>query len=216
MSISRKLREWVSRRARDERWAQTSHAFDTTVKLDGVSVAVGKCSYGVGNIMLAHHAGAPALTIGRFCSIAGNVRIFTGAYHRTDWLTTYPFGSQHPELFGHQLPDGFPHSNGGVAIGNDVWIGNSATIMSGVTVSDGAVIAANAHVICDVAPYEIVGGNPARHLKFRFAPEIVAELLRLRWWDLDNATIARIHPQLTVAASVHSVERLQALIEAAH
>lgn len=215
MSLHKTLREWVSRRARDERWARDSHPFDTTVRIDGVSVTVGKCSYGVGNIMLAHHAGAPALTIGRFCSIAGGVKIFTGAYHRSDWLTTYPFGSQHPELFGSTLPAGFPHSNGGVAIGSDVWIGNSATIMSGVTVGDGAVIAANAHVVKNVEPYEIVGGNPARHLKYRFAPEIVAELLRLRWWDLDNATIARLHPQLTVAASTQSVERLRALIEEA-
>jgi acetyltransferase-like isoleucine patch superfamily enzyme len=208
MSLYKKVRLLVSRKAREQQWAEDSHAVDTIVKIDGVSVAVGKFTYGVGNIDLAHHRGAPPLTIGRFCSIAGNVRIFTGAYHRSDWITTYPFGTKHPEVFGDTPPQGFPHSKGGVTIGNDVWIGNSATLMSGITVGDGAVIAANAHVINDVAPYEIVGGNPARHIKYRFSKEIVEELLRLKWWHLDDELIASIQRQLTVPASESAIELL--------
>ena len=213
MSLYQNIREFVSKRARERKWAKDSHPSDTIVKIDGVNVSVGKFTYGVGNIQLAHHPDSPPLKIGRFCSIAGNVSIFTGAYHRTDWLTTYPFGTQHQDIFGNEIPSGFPHSNGGVIIGNDVWIGNSATIMSGVTVGDGAVIAANAHVIKNVAPYEIVGGNPAVHIKFRFSQPIIEKLLRIRWWELDDATIAKIHKHLTVPANPESIDFLIELIK---
>lgn len=212
MSLYRKIKERVSKKARERKWTVNSHPFDTTVKIDGVNVPVGKYTYGVGNIQLAHHRNAPPLRIGRFCSIAGNVKIFTGAYHRSDWITTYPFGTQHQDIFGDEIPSGFPHSNGGVTVGNDVWIGNSATIMSGVTIGDGAVIAANSHVIKDVAPYEIVGGNPARHIKFRFSQPIVEELLRIKWWELDDASIAKIHQNLTVPANLDNISLLIQLI----
>lgn len=208
MSLYTKLKNTFSRSAREKKWTNESHSFDTTVKIDGVEVFVGKYTYGVGNIMLAHHRTSPPLRIGRFCSIAGNVKIFTGAYHRTDWLTTYPFGFQHPEVFGSEVPPGFPHTNGGVTIGNDVWVGNSATIMSGVTVGDGAVIAANSHVIKNVAPYEIVGGNPAKHIKFRFPQPIIEKLLSIKWWELDDALIAKLHKRLTVAATSENVDLL--------
>lgn len=203
----------MSKRAREKKWAQDSHPFDTFVKVDGVNVWVGKYTYGIGNIQLAHHHGSPPLKIGRFCSIAGNVKIFTGAYHRSDWITTYPFGTQHQNIFGDEIPPGFPHSNGGVTIGNDVWIGNSATIMSGVTIGDGAIIAANSHVIKNVAPYEVVGGNPAKHINFRFAQSIIEELLRVKWWNLDDATIVKIHKYLTVPSNAENVEKLIQLIE---
>lgn len=212
MSLYQKIRQVVSKKAREKRWTDTSHPFDTVVKIDGVQVPVGKCTYGVGNIQLAHHHHAPPLSIGRFCSIAGNVKIFTGAYHRTDWITTYPFGTKHQEFFGDEIPPGFPHSNGGVIIGNDVWIGNSATIMSGVTIGDGAVIAANAHVIKSVLPYEIVGGNPAKHIRFRFSQPDIDKLLMTKWWELDNVDIAQIHQYLTLTANSETIDQLASLV----
>ena len=211
MSFVKKIKLLVSRRARDRNWTESTHPFDTIVKIDGINVSVGKYTYGVGNIQLAHHLNSPPLRIGRFCSIAGNVKIFTGTNHRSDWITTYPFGTKHQNIFGDEIPSGFPHSNGGVTIGNDVWIGNSATIMSGVSIGDGAVIAASSHVIKNVAPYEIVGGNPAKHIKFRFPQPIVDKLLSIRWWEFDDETIAKIHRQLTVTANSKNVELLLSL-----
>jgi acetyltransferase-like isoleucine patch superfamily enzyme len=212
MSLYHKLKILLSRSAKEKNWAAESHPTDTIVKIDGIDVFVGKYTYGVGNIVLAHHQNSPPLKIGRFCSIAGNVKIFTGAYHRSDWITTYPFGSQHKNIFGGEIPVGFPHSNGGVTIGSDVWIGNSATIMSGVTIGDGAVIAANSHVIKNVAPYEIVGGNPAKHIKFRFPQPVIDRLVSLKWWELNDETISRIHTKLTVTANSENVESLVNLI----
>ena len=185
-----------SKRKREAARAAASHPVDTCVSINGNQVEVGKYTYGVGNIELAFHPGCPTLRIGRYCSIAGNVRIFLGAYHRADWGSTYPFGTRHTDVFGDRVPEGFPHSKGPVVVGNDVWIGNSVTIMSGISIGDGAVLAANAHVTKDVRPYEIVGGNPARHLKWRFAPDAIQRLHALRWWELEDSVVKSIAPLL--------------------
>jgi carbonic anhydrase/acetyltransferase-like protein (isoleucine patch superfamily) len=71
-------------------------------------------------------------------------------------------------------------------VGNDVWIGVRAAIKDGVTVGDGAVIAAGAVVVEDVSPYAIVGGVPAKLIRFRFPQEIVQFLLNFRWWEQDD------------------------------
>lgn len=149
---------------------------------------VGKHTYGHEGINIQHWGENSRLRIGAFCSIAASVTVFLGGNHRTDWVTTYPFGHTHTHVFRHDGA-GHPATRGDVTIGNDVWIGQHATIMSGVTIGDGAVVAANAHVVTDVDPYSVVGGNPARHIRYRFTPDIAAALLRLRWWDWPDERI---------------------------
>src|SRR5689334_2405916 len=157
--------------------------------LNHLPFEIGAFTYGVPEI---RWWGEPVkLKIGKFCSIADGVRIFLGGNHRTDWITTYPFSGRSlaqafPEAQGIQ---GHPSSRGDIIIGNDVWIGSGAVILSGVTIGDGAVIGAGAVVTQDVLPYEIVGGNPARHLSDRFDEETVDLLLGIRWWDWDEAVI---------------------------
>ena len=68
-------------------------------------------------------------------------------------------------------------------IGNDVWIGADAIVLNGVTLGDGAIIAAGSVVTHDVSPYEIVGGNPAHHIKYRFEEKIVKQLCSIKWWE---------------------------------
>ena len=131
------------------------------------------------------------LTIGKFCSIAPHCEIFLGDEHRTDFITTYPLGKLHTDVFG-EFKSCHPVSKGNVVIGNDVWIGYRVTIMSGVEIGDGAVIAANSHVVKNVAPYEIVGGNPAKHIRWRFDQDIVDLLLELKWWELPDSEIKDI------------------------
>jgi virginiamycin A acetyltransferase len=137
------------------------------------------------------------LIIGKFCMIASDVKfIMNGANHLTNALTTYPFA-----IFGHGWEDAmegkqYPQK-GDIHIGNDVWIGYNTTIMAGVTIGDGAIIATNATVIKDVAPYSIVGGNPATEIKKRFSVDVIERLLKIKWWNWDIEKITRNVQNLT-------------------
>ena len=160
-------------------------------------ISIGRFTYGEQNISISQWNEGAALRIGAFCSLAKNVNIFLGGNHRTDWITTFPFGHIYQDELGGSEILGHPSTKGDVIIGNDVWIGFGATIMSGIRIGDGAVIAANACVTKDVAPYHIVAGNPAKHVKQRFDDEIVDLLLRLKWWDLPLEDIKRITKTLS-------------------
>lgn len=129
------------------------------------------------------------IIIGNFCSIGDNVKIYLGGNHRSDWVTTYPFGHINKDIFNNFNGDGHPKSKGDVVIGNDVWIGANSIIMSGVNIGDGAVIANNSHVVKNVEPYSIVGGNPAKLIKYRFTPEQIEKLLEIKWWNWDDEKI---------------------------
>ena len=74
-------------------------------------------------------------------------------------------------------------SRGSITIGNDVWIAAGAQILSGVHVGDGAIVGAGAIVTRDVAPYSIVAGNPARLVRYRFAPEVIDRISAIQWWN---------------------------------
>ena len=134
------------------------------------------------------------LKIGKFCSIGGNVQIYLGGNHHTDWLTTYPFNVL--------LKDQFPGIDGGVAatkgdvtIGNDVWIANDVTILSGVTIGDGAVIANGAVVTRDIPAYSIAAGVPARTKRPRMEA-LSLEVNGVRWWDWPLDKLAEAIPIL--------------------
>ncbi|MEO5349273.1 MAG: CatB-related O-acetyltransferase [Magnetococcus sp. YQC-3] len=152
-------------------------------------------TYGLENILLHEWGEHTKLVIGSFCCIAEKVQIFIGGNHNLQWATNYPFGHVKQELFPHH-GDGHPTTNGDVVIGNDVWLGTGCTIMSGVTIGDGAVVAANAHVVKDVGPYEIVGGNPAGLIRRKFTRRQIAALLELQWWNMPDANIKKIVPYL--------------------
>jgi len=137
------------------------------------------------------------LIIGKFCMIASDVTfIMNGANHLTDAVSTYPFA-----IFGNGWENAmegktYP-TKGDTTIGNDVWIGYKAMIMAGVTIGDGAIIASRSVVTKDVAPYSIVGGNPAKEIKKRFSEEQIEKLLKLKWWDWDIEKITKNVHNLT-------------------
>ncbi len=137
------------------------------------------------------------LIIGKFCMIASDVTfIMNGANHLSKSVSAYPFA-----IFGNGWEgamDGKTYPNkGNTVIGNDVWLGYDATIMSGVTIGDGAIIASKSVVTKDVPPYGIVGGNPAKVIKFRFVPSDIEKLLTAKWWDWPLARITEHIQKLT-------------------
>jgi virginiamycin A acetyltransferase len=120
------------------------------------------------------------LAIGKFCQFAHGTRFITSsANHPVDGFSTYPFRVFRRET----MIDYINLPSRDTVVGNDVWIGHDAIIMPGVTIGSGAIIASGAVVMKDVAPYTIVGGNPAQVIRQRFSDEIVSHLLEIKWWD---------------------------------
>jgi len=145
---------------------------------DFAAHSIGEWTYGVPTVQW--YKPGRKLTIGRFCSIGPHVTIMLGGNHRTDWVTTFPFA----ELLGdgEQLPR-HETTKGDVSIGHDVWIGQEALILSGISIGSGAVVGARSVVTKNVAPYSVVVGNPARHVRYRVPESLIDELLRIAWWD---------------------------------
>lgn len=125
--------------------------------------------------------------IGKFCSIARQTIIGVGNHDHT-LVTTHPFiiAPEFGQLRAARRPS---VQKPRPVIGNDVWIGVNCIVMRGVTIGDGAVVAANSVVTRDVAPYSIVGGAPARHLRARFPDETAQALSRIKWWDWTEAEL---------------------------
>lgn len=129
--------------------------------------------------------------IGRYCSIAEEL-VCNPPQHPVNWLSTSPVQYQRRQ-FDWYLPanqkfrkkDVYLDRVRKVTIGNDVWIGRGVTIMQGVTVGHGAIIASRAVVTHDVPPYAIIGGVPARLIKYRFHENLIGRLLDSEWWTYD-------------------------------
>ena len=174
---------------------------------------VGEFTYGAENISVMSWDENSTIKIGRFCSIATNVRIFTGGNHNSNWISTYPFGHINQGVFGDHKQAGHPSSNGDVIIGNDVWIGFGVTIMSGVRVGDGAIIAANSHIVKNISDYELWGGNPATFIKKRFSDEEIELLLELKWWNYPESKVNQFKNILSSDISILKLHQIQKLLD---
>lgn len=140
-------------------------------------LSIGAHSYGTINVevFLAQNE---KLTIGDRCSIASNVKFLLGGEHKYTCISTYPYKSIDLKMGYESI------SKGEILIKDDVWIGYNSLILSGVTIGQGAVIAAGSVVVKDVPPYAIVGGNPAKIIKYRFDKEVIDKLLNLNIGDI--------------------------------
>lgn len=147
---------------------------------------IGKGTYGTEHIMVFHgNRSNQYLRIGNFCSIAHHFKVYLAEHHHLEWVSSFPFGIINRDIFNNFVHHDHQHrlkGDGNVTIGSDVWICGNVTIMSGVKVGDGAVIANNSHVVKDVPPYAIVGGNPAKFIKWRFTEDQIDKLLKIKWW----------------------------------
>ena len=146
------------------------------------------------------------LVIGKFCALARGAKfIMNGANHKLTGFSTYPFG-----IFGQGWEAAIPApgdlpSRGDTVVGNDVWIGYDALVMPGVRIGNGAIVAARAVVVKDVPAYAVVGGNPAKILKFRFPPETIAALEQIAWWNWPVENITR-HLKSIVSADLAALQ----------
>ncbi len=137
------------------------------------------------NVLYHYPINGDRLIIGKFCSIACGAKfIFNCANHTLKSFSTYtfPLFFEEWDLPKNEVATAWDNK-GDIVIGNDVWIGYDAVIMAGVHIGDGAIIGARAVVTKDVAPYSIVGGVPTKEIRKRFASDVVAKLLQLKWWN---------------------------------
>jgi virginiamycin A acetyltransferase len=145
------------------------------------------------------------LIIGKFCAIARGAKfIMNGANHKLSGFSTYPF-----QIFGNGWQKVMPQAGelpykGDTVIGNDVWIGYDVLVMPGVTIGNGAIVSTRSVVVGDVAPYAVVGGNPAKVLKQRCEPEVVEALQAIAWWDWPIEKITQ-HLEVITAGDIDAL-----------
>jgi len=121
--------------------------------------------------------------VGSFCSIAADVCVGMGT-HDLNKLSTSPLFTEKQNGTGSSWTEKAPFPFNKVIVGNDVWIGERAMILGGLSIGDGAVIGAGAVVTKDVPPYAIVGGVPAKIIRYRFSEDVISRLVQLKWWSL--------------------------------
>lgn len=146
------------------------------------------------NVLYHYPVNRDRLVIGKFCSLACGARfLFNSANHTLESLSTYPFPIFWGEEWGIDKSEVASawDNRGDIVVGNDVWIGYEAVVMAGVRIGDGAIVASRAVVTRDVPPYAIVGGVPAKVIKYRFDLATVERLLAIRWWEWPAETIRR-------------------------
>lgn len=151
-------------------------------------VSIGKYSY------VNPHSTLENCTVGNYCSISAGVNICPGE-HDLYAISTHPFFAR------DEMP-----KRPSVVIGHDVLISLNAVILKGVHIGNGAVIGAGAVVTKDVEPYEIVGGVPAKHIRWRFDPETIRRIENTEWWQEEPGRIREIQTQL-FSSERHRYER---------
>jgi chloramphenicol O-acetyltransferase type B len=142
----------------------------------------GEGSYGIPSIVSFDKKST--VSVGKYVSIAGGVTFLLGANHRGGLVTTYPI-----DRINASKTTADANERGNIKIGNDAWIGYGVTIIGDVNIGDGAIIGAEALIVDDVPPYAVVGGVPAKVIKYRFTPEQIEKLLAIKWWDWDRKII---------------------------
>lgn len=139
-------------------------------------VSVGKYTYGALKVLTYNEVNK--LKIGNFCSIGPEVVFIVSADHYVDRISTYPYKVK----CGGEAYEGV--SKGDIVVSDDVWIGYGTIVLSGVHIGQGAVIAAGSVITKDVPPYAVVGGVPAKVIKYRFSPEVIEKLEKIDYSKL--------------------------------
>lgn len=152
-------------------------------------VKVGKYSYGP-IIIKTWNNPKEKLEIGNFVSIASGVKFILGGNHEINTISTFPFKVK----FFNEKSEAW--SKGPIIVKDDVWIGMDSLILSGVTIGQGAIVAAGSVVTKDVEPYSIVGGNPAKLLKYRHPKEIIDVMVKVDWSKINIDKLKNLKKEL--------------------
>lgn len=188
------------------------------------SFLLGKKLWSMGSFSYSWSALPVETKVGRYCSIARDV-VVLGKRHPIEWASTSSFTYDESfSMFQAARKDfeanfqvqSLEHRDKKVVIGNDVWIAANVVIKPGVTIGHGAVIAAHSVVTKDVAPYAIVGGNPAKVIKQRFTDAVCSDLLESQWWnyrftDFDAMDVTNVERFLSEFQSRKSTGSLNTL-----
>jgi len=157
-------------------------------------MTIGQHTYGIPVIKTYDHD-TTRLVVGSYSALSEEAIVMLGGEHAIDRVTTFPLRMR------LKLPgagqDGIPVPTGDTVIGSDVWLTMRTFVRSGVTIGDGAIVGSGAVVNKDVPPYAIVGGNPAKVIRYRFTPEQIEALLEIRWWDWPDALVVEATPLLS-------------------
>ena len=150
-------------------------------------VEFGDFSYCWARFLIYNADNSAKVRIGKYCGIADGVTFLLNGDHQYEnisqninhrWSRLSVFSATPCEKRVYQKREGRD-----IVVGNDVWIGYRATILEGVSIGDGAIIAAGSVVTKDVPAYGIVGGNPAKLIKYRFSEEKIEKLMAMKWWE---------------------------------
>ncbi|MGP5465267.1 CatB-related O-acetyltransferase [Pseudomonas helleri] len=187
--------------------SRTSAIIEEGVHLGHVRIGPAKIKIGAHSYIRSGSILSVVASIGRFCSVASNCTI--GQEKRThpfDWVSSHPF--QYEDRSREYTPQ-LEFST----VGHDVWIGHGATILEGVHVGTGAIVATGALVTRDVPPYAIVGGNPAKVIRYRHPQDVIERLLKSEWWSLDITFLKQL-PLDNPEAFLRAVEQAETLPKA--
>jgi len=167
-------------------WRDCFHSTDWHDDLIYKGCPIGRGTYGYDTLMQADRL--LVKKIGRYCSINPSARCHGN--HQIQFITTSPLlgrmaggGPFTQKCFINSIEEKSKNAHQSIEICNDVWIGANVIILPNVKVCDGAVIGAGAVVTHDVPAYAVVGGVPAKVIKYRFSPEMIESFLRIKWWD---------------------------------
>lgn len=204
--LKEKLTIWRFKRNWRKKNTHNTTSVGNLFKID--SVEVGNHTYGKIHCLNWGDAGEK-LIIGNFCSIAQEVMFILNADHDPALLSTFPFKVK-MHLNGNGL-EGI--SKGNITVGDDVWIGYRSTILSGVQIGQGAIVAAGSVVTKDVPPYAIVGGVPAKVIKYRFPQEVIDKLVKADYSRLTSEKISKNLNEMYLPLTADNVDNLLRILD---
>ncbi len=183
--ILKKIKRNIKLSFLNSKWKKKNkHNYTSITNLCDIdNIEVGNATYGNLNIHDFGIKNTLRLKIGNYCSIAENVNFLLAGEHNKNFISTYPYKER---LLKQNIDN---NSKGDIIIDDDVWIGFGVTILSGVKIGQGAIVAAGAVVTKDIPPYAIVGGIPARIIKYRFDEEKIKLLNKIDYSKLERHKI---------------------------